>query len=426
MFLRLHPADRADVFELLDEVEQVELLRQLDIENIADLFDELEDHETVGPAESLPMKRLADVLDEMDPDEAADLLGDINPEKAELVLSQMEEPEDVLPLLSYPDDTAGGRMTTAFIGLQPNTSVENAIRYLRQVSIENDVPYYLFVVDEDRHLTGVVGMRDLVTSEPNRPIDEIMDRDVIYIAATADQEYAARMMTHYDLSALPVLDERDRILGVITHDDILDVIEAETTEDIYRLSSVADTDLAPESAIGEQLKGRLPWLLAEAGTAMFASWVISNFDDLFAKVAILAFFHSVVATQGGNAGNQTVGMMVRALALEKLELKSIWKILLHQMWVGFLQGSIIGLIVGAGVGMWQNNPYLGLVLGLALIGNMLVASIVGTLAPLLLKFIGQDPALASTVFVTSATDSLGFFIYLTLARIFLPAIIQHM
>ena len=426
MFLRLHPADRADVFELLEDNEQNQLLRQLDVSKIADLFDELEDHETVGPAESLTMERLADVLDEMDPDEAADLLGDISPEKAERVLHQMEEPEDIIPLLGYPDDTAGGRMTTAFIGLQPDTSVENAIRYLRQVSIENDVPYYLFVVDEDRHLTGVVGMRDLVTSEPDRPIGEIMDRDVIYIAATADQEYAARMMTHYDLSALPVLDERDRILGVITHDDILDVIEAETTEDIYRLSSVTDTDLAPESAVGEQLKGRLPWLLLNTGTALFASWVISNFGDLFVQVAVLAFFQSVVAGQGGNAASQNVAMIVRALALEKIETKRVWNILFHQMWIGFLQGSIIGLIVGAGVGIWQNNPYLGMVLGLALIGNMLVASIVGTLAPLLLKFIGQDPALASTVLVTAATDSLGFFIFLTLAKVFLPSILQHM
>jgi len=426
MFLRLHPADRADVFELLEENEQNQLLRQLDVPNIADLFDELEDHETVGPAESLTMERLADVLDEMDPDEAADLLGDISPEKAERVLHQMEEPEDILPLLSYPDDTAGGRMTTAFIGLQPTTSVENAIKYLRQVSIENDVPYYLFVIDEDQKLNGVVGMRDLVTTEPDRPIGEIMDRDVIYIAATADQEYAARMMTHYDLSALPVLDERDRILGVITHDDILDVIEDETTEDIYRLSSVADTDLAPESAVGEQLKGRLPWLLLNTGTALFASWVISNFGDLFVQVAVLAFFQSVVAGQGGNAASQNVAMIVRALALEKIETKRVWNILSHQMWIGFLQGSIIGLIVGAGVGMWQNNPYLGMVLGLALIGNMLVASIVGTLAPLLLKFIGQDPALASTVLVTAATDSLGFFIFLTLAKVFLPAILEHM
>jgi magnesium transporter len=426
MFLRLHPADRADVFELLEENEQTQLLRQLDVPKIADLFDELEDHETVGPAESLTMERLAEVLDEMDPDEAADLLGDINPEKAERVLNQMDEPDDILPLLIYPDDTAGGRMTTAFIGLQPDTSVEDAIRHLRHVSIENDVPYYLFVVDEAQHLNGVVGMRELVTNEPEVAIGEIMDRDVIYIQATSDQEFAARMMTHYDLSALPVLDEDDRILGVITHDDILDVIVAETTEDIYRLSSVADTDLAPESSVGEQLKGRLPWLLLNTGTALFASWVISNFGDLFVQVAVLAFFQSVVAGQGGNAASQNVAMIVRALALEKLELKRIWKILFHQMWVGFLQGSIIGLIVGTGVGMWQNNPYLGLVLGLALIGNMLVAGIVGTLAPLLLKSIGQDPALASTVLVTAATDSLGFFIFLTLARIFLPAIMQHM
>ena len=420
--LGLHPADQAEVFNALDDKEQGILLQHLDIPATADLFDELEDEDTLEAAENLTPERLADVLNEMAPDEAADLLGDLPPEQADEALAQMDDPEDVIPLLGYPDETAGGRMTTAFIGLRPQITAEAAIQFLRDASLENDVPYYLFVVDQEECLIGVTGLRELVIANPQASMGDIMDPNVIHVAADADQEEAARIMTRYDLSALPVVDEQGQMVGVITHDDILDVLEDEATEDIYRLASVADTDLEPDSAIYEQLRGRLPWLLLNTGTALFASWVISNFGDLFVQVAVLAFFQSVVAGQGGNAASQNVAMIVRALALGKVAHKQIWPIFLRQLSVSLVQGCIIGLLVGLGVGLWQQNPYLGLVLGLALVGNMLVAGIVGTLAPLALKSLGQDPALASTVLVTAATDSLGFLIFLSLAKVFLPCI----
>jgi len=424
LFLRLRPADRADVFEILGDEDQSQLLRHLDIPTTADLFDELEDQETAEAAEFISLERLGDVLDEMDPDEAADLLGDLSPEKAELALTEMDEPEDVLPLLDYPDETAGGRMTTAYICLHPETTAAEAIEYLRWANPDIDVPYYLFVADASEFLVGVLGLRELVIADPHTTIGSIMDRDVIHVSALADQEEAARLMTHYDLSVLPVLGKEKQMLGVITHDDILDVIEAEATEDIYRLASVADTDLGPESAVREQLKGRLPWLLLNTATALFAAWIISIFEDLFVQVAVLAFFQSVVAGQGGSAASQNVAMIVRAIALGKIEPNRVWAILFRQLWVGLLQGIIIGVIIGLGVGIWQGNPYLGMVLGLALIGNMLVAGIVGTLMPLAFKSIGQDPAMTSSVLVTAATDALGFLIFLSLAKLFLPFILK--
>jgi magnesium transporter len=426
IFLDLHPADQAEVFNRLLDEEQGVLLQQLDIPATADLFDELEDDLTVEAAENLTIERLADVLDEMDPDEAADLLGDLPPEQAEEALAHMDEPEDVIPLLGYPDETAGGRMTTAYIGLRPHTTTEQAILFLRDVSPETDVPYFLFVIDRDKRLVGVTELRELVISGPSTKMEEIMNPDVLFVTAETDQEEAARVMTRYDLSALPVVDENQHMMGVITHDDILDVLEDEATEDIYRLASVADTDLELESAIPEQLKGRLPWLLLNTAMALFASWVISVFGDLFVQVAVLAFFQSVVAGQGGSAASQNVAMIVRALALKKVDAKQVGRVLGYQLLVGFIQGGIIGLIVGLGVGLWQQNPYLGLVLGIALIGNMLVASAVGTLIPLLLHSIGQDPALSSSVLVTGATDSLGFLIFLSLARIFLPYIQNYL
>jgi magnesium transporter len=281
------------------------------------------------------------------------------------------------------------------------------------------------VVNQKKELLGVMGLRELVCADPDQEIKEIMSSHVVSVQAMEDQEEAAGVMKHYDLSALPVLNTKEQLVGVISHDDILDVLADETTEDIYRLASVSDSALEPGSNLFLQLKGRLPWLLLNTITALIGSWVISNFGDLFVKVAVLAFFQSVVAAQGGNAASQNVAMIVRSLALGKVEPKNVLPILLRQITVGLLLGIVIGLIVGVGVGFWQSNPYLGFVLGLALLGNMLVASIVGTLAPLILEFARQDPALASSVLVTAITDIIGFLIFLSLASLFLPMIQQY-
>ncbi len=422
-FNDLHYADQALVFNLFEDDLQELLIKKLDIESTAELFTELEDDETLEAAGALTIERLADVLDEMEPDEAADLLGDLPPAQATEALAQMDEPEDVLPLLGYPDETAGGRMTTAYLALRRQTTTAQAIEFLREVSPDNDVPYYLFVTDPEKRLAGVIGLRELVIAPPNTIIENIMDPEVNHVDADADQEEAARLMARYDLSALPVVNELHELVGVITHDDLVDVLEDEATEDIYQLANVSDTDLEPESAIRLQLRGRLPWLFINTGTALFASWVISQFEPLIAQIAVLAIFQSVVAGQGGNAGSQSVAMIVRALALDRINPRHVWRILRRQALVGLLQGIIVGSIVGLGVALWRGNPFLGLVLGLAVVGNMLVAGIAGTLMPLGLKAIGQDPALASSVLVTAVTDSCGFFIFLSLATVFMPQLL---
>lgn len=420
LFLEMHPADRAELFEALGREEQHLLLANLDITSTADLFDQMDEDDVIGFASSMSTEKLADVLDEMEPDEAADLLGDLPPERASEALAQMEDADEVLPLLGYPDETAGGLMTTAFIALRRLTPVHQAIEFLRQVSPDAEVPYYLFVVDREQRLIGVVGLRELVVSPPDTPMEAIMDPEVIYVTAGTDQEEVAQVMTRYDLSAIPVVDSHQRLIGVITHDDLVDVLEQEATEDIYALASVSDSDLEPESPVREQLRGRLPWLYLNTVTALFASWVISHFEHIIAQVAVLAVFQSVVAGQGGNAASQNVAMIVRSLALGKLEPKALGRVLLRQVVVGALIGLAVGVVVGTGVTFWRGNPYLGLVLGMALMGNMLVAGIIGVLVPLGLKAVGMDPALASSVLVTAATDSAGFFIFLSLATRFLP------
>lgn len=417
-FLNLHPGDQVEVFDLLTAEEKIEILSNLDVLATAQLFSLQEDQETLEAAEALPLERLADVLDEMAPDEAADLLLDLPPDRAAVALEQMEDTEGVLPLLAYPDETAGGRMTTEFIAFQNKVTTAQAIDQLRQLEPDSQAPYYIFVVDDLNRLVGIAGLRELVVSPGDTPIDKIMNPEVISLDAWVDQEEVARVMVQYDLAALPVVNPENQLVGVITHDDILDVVQEEATEDIYRLASVSDFELEPDSPIREQLKGRLPWLFLNTGTALFAAWVISNFEAVIAQIAVLAVFQSVVAGQGGNAASQGVAMFVRAIALGKIPEGKTLPLLARQMTVGLLQGLAVGFVVGIGVFLWKGNPYLGLILGMALVGNMILAGIVGTLAPLGLKAIGQDPAMASTVLVTAATDSLGFFIFLTLAKIF--------
>lgn len=423
ILLQLHPVDQADVFNLLGDANQDLMLPLLGITAAADLLEELEDEDVLEAVESLTPERLADILDEMEPDEAADLLGDLPPDQVSEALAQMDDAEGVIPLLGYPDETAGGLMTTSYIALRRETTSEEAIQFLRKITPEAEITYYLYVVDRGNHLIGVVGLRELVISKPDTTMESIMDHEVIHTLVGVDQEDAARVMSRYDLTTLPVIDDQHHLVGVITHDDIVDVLEDEATEDIYLLANVSDSDLEPLSPIRDQLKGRLPWIFLNTLTALFASWVISNFEVLIAQVAILAAFQSVVASLGGNTASQNVAMIVRSLALGMIDPSKIWRVLGRQVFVGLLQGITVGIVIGIGVALWRGNPYLGLIIGLAMVGNMIIAGIMGTLVPLGLRALGQDPALASSVLVTSATDSFGFLIFLSLATIFLPFLI---
>ncbi len=415
----LHPVDRADAFADLDDQDQAAILPKLDINDTADLLEELDDEEAADVAETLSTPFLADILDAMEPDEAADVLGDLPPRLAADALAEMEESANVIPLLVFPDETAGGLMTTHLLTLAPEITTAEAIEYLRQTTLGSDTPYYLYVVEKNYKLLGVVGLRDLVIADPKRRIREIMDPDVISAKTDLDQEDVARLMIRYDLAAMPVVDDAGSLRGVITYDDLVDVIEDEATEDIYRLANVPDSDLSFDSPIGLSVRRRLPWLLLSGITALFASWVISQFESLIAQVALLAAFLSVVAGLGGNTATQTLAIIVRAIALDEIEPRDAWRTLTKEAVVGLFQGLFIGAAAAVGVYLWTGNEVLGLVLGLALVGNMILATVIGTLVPLILRRLGADPALASTVLVTAVTDSVGFALFLGLASVFI-------
>ena len=418
----LRGPDQAMLFSELDENEQVELLPKLDLSDSADILEDMDDPETAKLASSLPIDTIARIVDEMDPDKAADLLGDLTDEQKKAVLDRLADANEVRPLLIHPDESAGGLMTSEFLALRPLMTAQDAVEALRSWAPDSEEIYYLFVADEKKKLCGVVNLRQLILASDDALIKNLMDEDVISVMVGVDQEDCARTMAHYDLSAIPVVDESGQIMGVITHDDIVDVLEEEATEDIYRLSNVSNSDLDPDSSIKEQMKGRLPWLYLNTLTALFGAWVISNYEQVIAQAAVLALFQSVVAGQGGNTASQNVAMAVRTLALGHVSTKAQRRIIIRQFFMGLLLGIAVGTVVAGGVYLWRGNIYLSLVLGLALVANLSLGSMVGVLVPLGLEKIGIDPALASSVLVTAATDSMGFFIFLSLSAYFLQYI----
>jgi magnesium transporter len=418
----LRPPDQADLFGELPPTEQDQLLPRLDLENSADILEELEEEEAAEIAARLEAEDLARILDEMEPDEAADLLGDIPLEQATEALAAMEEPEEVRPLLVHADESAGGLMTSARVMLHKEMTVEGAIAYLRAAAPESDDVYYLFVVDEEVRLVGVVSLRQMVIVPPWTRVGEIMDPDVFHVRADADREEAARLMARYDLLALPVVDQAHRLLGLITHDDLVKVLEEEATEDIYRLGGVPE-ESPPDVPIPAALRTRLPWLVLNLATALASATVLSLFEGTIARVAVLAAFFPIVAGVSGSAGTQTLTVTVRGLALGELNPRDGLRALVREMFIGLANGITVGGLIALIALLWKGTPMLGVVVGLATLLNMFGAGIAGALIPLIMQALRIDPALASPILVTTITDTSGYFIYLGLATLVLTRLI---
>jgi magnesium transporter len=418
----LRPPDQADVFGELPPFEQDELLPRLDVEDSADILEELEEEEAAEIAARLEPEELADILDEMEPDEAADLLGDIAPEHAAEVLAAMEEPEEIRPLLVHSDESAGGLMTSAGVTLHKEMTVEEAFAYLRASELEPRTIYYLFVVDADVRLVGVVPLRQLVVSPPSADIVSIMDTDVISVRADADQEEAARLMSRYDLLALPVVDEGNHLLGLITHDDLVEVLEEEATEDIYRLGGLPEEP--PHNApILFSLRARLPWLALNLGTAMVSGIVLKAFESTIAQVAVLAMFFPVVAGVSGSAGTQTLTVTVRGLSLGQLDPRDGLRALGREIIIGLANGLTVGALVTLIALALGGTPILGAVVGVATLLNMTGAGVAGAVVPVVMHVLKVDPALASPILVTTITDACGYLFYLGLATLVLASLI---
>ncbi|MBN1312644.1 MAG: magnesium transporter [Anaerolineae bacterium] len=414
----LHPPDQADLVAGLTTPDQVALLTHLEPSDSADVLEEMEDDEAAAVAEMIPAAQLADILDEMEDDEAADVLGDLPADKAAEALREMEEPTDVIPLLRYPDDTAGGLMTQAVVTLRPHWTVGQALAELRRVGPRADSTYYLFVTSDAGMLLGVIGLRNLVTAPAKTPIAELMATDVISVPVTVDQEECARALSRHGYLALPVVDEVGHFLGVITADDLIEVTEIEATEDMYRMVGITGEERA-FGPIRISILKRLPWLLVNVVTLLIAITVIDAFEPVIAGMVALAIFMPLVSGQGGNAGNQTATVIVRGIALGEIGLRDVLRTLNKELRVALVNGTVIGLGAAAVAYVWKDDWRISVAMCLAMILNFMTAASAGVLIPLSLKKMNIDPALASSVFVTSFTDTFGFLFFLGIASLLL-------
>ena len=418
-----HPADLAQLFSELPERDRHSAFSLLAERNPRLAMEGLSE---LGPEAGAAMladrsaEEIVKLTQDLPSDDAAALIDYLPEELSAAVLELIQKRPaggDVGELLEYAEQTAGRIMNPKVFALSEDMTAGEAITALQQ-SRDVEVVFYLYVVDARRHLVGVVSLRRLLLVSPTTPLKRIMTTDLISVRVDMDQEEVARQVASYNLLAIPVVDEENKLVGVITVDDVIDVIKDEATEDVYRLAGVSGDDRVFTSAI-DSLRKRVPWLLVNLGTAFLAAWVVSRFEDTIGLVTALAVFMPVVAGMGGNAATQTLTVIVRGIALGELTWSNTRKALFKEAAVGIGNGLACGLIGAAIVWATKGSPMLGLILAMAMIINMFVAATAGTLIPLLLRALKVDPALASAVFITTLTDVFGFLSFLGLARLFI-------
>jgi magnesium transporter len=411
--------DLADLIELLVPDQRVGLIQALGPAFDFEVLSELDSTVRDQLSEALPNELLARAVTQLDTDDAAYLLENLEDEDKEEILSQLDT-SDRAALernLEYPEETAGRLMQSEFVAVPPFWSVGRVIDHMREADNLPETFSEIFVVDPSFRVMGSVELSRLLRTKRDSKIEQIMEEDRHVILATADQEEVARQFGRYDLMSAPVVDENQRLVGVLTVDDVVEVIQEEADEDMLALGGVGDESLG--DSVLSTLRSRVPWLLVNLGTAVLASAVIQAFDATIEQMVALAVLMPIVASMGGNAGTQTMTVTVRALATNKLGRVNARRVITREALVGLANGAILSVIMAAIVVMWFGAGMLGWVIGAAMIVNLLAAALAGILIPLALDWLELDPAPASGVFVTMVTDVVGFFAFLGLATLLL-------
>ncbi len=419
-----HPGDLLDLIEDLGIEQKVDLIQKLNETEAALIFQEMEDFEQAEILRLLDRSRAKAILMNLASDDAADLIGELSPEEAEEMLDlikEEEEPVDFGELLKYPEESAGGIMTTELISLPEDIPVEEAIARLRDIAPEAETIYYVYVVDESGRLIGVISLRELIAASDGTLVKDVMRRNVISVNAQLDQEEVARVVSKYDLLAIPVVDDKERLLGIITVDDVIDVMEQEATEDIYRLAGAGEVvgmELT-EAPVSKVVRLRLPWLLISMFGGFVSGSVIGGYESTLEAIVILAVFIPVIMDMGGNVGTQSSTIFVRGLATGQIDQSEAWPYFFREIRIGLTLGVISGALISVVTFLWQGNPYLGLVVGFSMLATISVAALIGTLVPLVCSKVNIDPALTAGPFVTTIKDVTGLLIYFFIATSFL-------
>ncbi len=421
------PADVAMVLQSLPELDRKAVFAALarsETPLAAASLTELTQSEAIELLRTLPPEGIAQVLQELPSDDAAAFIAELPEDLREelLDLMKVEASTDVQELLSFAENTAGRIMTPDVFALKEDLTVGEAISAIQHASNDIELVFYLYIIDDRNHLVGVSSLRQLLLVPPTTPLKKIMSGDVISVSTDTDQEEVARIVARYNLLGVPVVDEENKLVGVVTVDDVLDVIREEATEDIYALAGVSSEE-GIKSLPMRSVRLRLPWLVINLATAFLAASVINAFEATIEKVVVLASLQSIVAGMGGNAATQTLAVIVRGLALGEVTLENSRRVLVKEILVGITNGLANGLIASLVIWLWFGFSVkmfiIGGIIAAALIINLVIAAISGTVIPLVLKKLNADPALASTVFVTTCTDIGGFLSFLGLATMLL-------
>jgi len=415
--IEMHPSDIAaeiDNFEI-DDIRTV--LRSLSDDKVADVIPELPQELQTELMESMRISRVADIIPEMFSDDAADALSEVSPERLQTIMQELpeEEYDEITEILEYPEDSAGGIMQKEIIAVREDLTLGAAREAIRQdEDQEDDSAIYVYVVDKQGRLRGVLKLRDLLFRDLRLKVSDVMLTDVRSVSVRADQEEIANIFQKYNFIALPVVDDFGRLQGLVTSDDVMDVIQEEATEDMQRMVGLTGEE-SVTTPWTYSAKKRLPWLYVNLGTAFLAAWVISFFESSISQYAFLAILFPIVAGQGGNAGSQTLTIVVRSLALGEIEGDEWRKVLVKEILIGICSGIAIGIVVGIASWLWQDSVVIGVVICVAMLLNMIAAALSGVLVPMGLRALKIDPALASSIMVTTVTDVVGIFVFLSLA-----------
>lgn len=415
----LEPADLADVLSSLDDAERLTVVQALppELSGQALVAMPLEAHAEDTLA-ALDPEQAAEIVEGLEDDDAADILGELEPDAQERILAEVEDRSGVDHLLRYDEETAGGLMTTGVVTVRVTDTARAALESIRRQAEEIKDFYQVFVVDENQRLVGILPFKDLVVSPPGRPVREFMADADIFVSPDLDQEEVARLMARYDLPSVAVVDGAGRLLGRVTFDDVIDVVEAETTEDLLQFGGVSpDEDLGADWP--ETVRSRLPWLSLNLITAFLAGAVVLYFQNVVNKTVVLAAWMPIIAGMGGNAGTQALAVTVRRLSLGLIPAAQFRRVISKEMLVGCINGLAIGSGVGVLAALLGADSRLGLVVFLAMMGNLMVAGFAGAFIPLMLERLRIDPAIASSIFVTTFTDVFGFTLLLGLAGLLL-------
>ncbi|MBU0638323.1 MAG: magnesium transporter [Planctomycetota bacterium] len=419
---REHPADVAEAIEGMTAAEGAQVLAALPAEAAADALEQMREEDAEQYVAELAPGSAASAIQEMAPDDAADLLAELPEERREEILAGLDAKDraQLEKLMAYPSDSAGGIMSPEVTALTEDLTVSEAVNALRRIADESEQLYYTYVVDRDNRLVGVLSLRDLLVGRSTQSIRDIMISNLVSVPADMDREEVAALFAKYGYLALPVVDAGHRLLGIVTVDDVVDVIQDEATEDMHRMVG-AGADEHVASPVSFVLRRRVPWLLVNLGTAFLASSVVGLFESTLHQLTALAVLLPIVAGQAGNTGLQSMAVMIRGIATGETRGLRLRRILAREIGIGIGTGVLIGLACALVCLIWRGDPWLAAVLGSAMVACMLMATICGALVPLLMQRLGFDPAQSASIILTTITDVAGFGIFLALGALLLKS-----